>query len=332
MAARAGTLEWIAVQRPDDLAVLDIATGRRLTRAEHDASATRLAHALRHAGVGPGDRVLCALGPGADELLLAFACAKLGAAPVHLPSGVAVAAAGRELGACVTLGPSATGLGDLLAGAGDLDEDDEPHLRSGLHDPPDAVLYDLGDPPRAVVRVSDPARLPEVAVTLGDLLARIDLRAGDVHLMGTGLDHPGAGLPAHVTLISGGTVLAGAPDLARLLGAVAGHAATSAFLPAPALAALLELDPDAVQDADLTTLRSLITGWGPVDSGALAAAADLLGEETVHVVAGTAATGEVAVDGRVLDGVAAKTGADGTLTVRTPLAPSREPIATGLRL
>ncbi|MFN0091378.1 MAG: AMP-binding protein [Acidimicrobiales bacterium] len=73
-------------------AVVDAAGGRtavvagaaRLTYAELDERANRLAHALAERGVGPGDRVALALRNGAEHLEAMAAAFKLRAAPVNV--------------------------------------------------------------------------------------------------------------------------------------------------------------------------------------------------------------------------------------------------------
>ncbi|MES2148294.1 MAG: AMP-binding protein [Pseudomonadota bacterium] len=57
---------------------------QRLDWASVDARCTRLAHALHHAGVGPGDRVATVLGNCLELLDIYWACASLGAVVVPL--------------------------------------------------------------------------------------------------------------------------------------------------------------------------------------------------------------------------------------------------------
>ncbi|MCW2997558.1 MAG: hypothetical protein JWN65_1107, partial [Solirubrobacterales bacterium] len=83
---RPGSLEWLADQHGDAPAIVDAADGRILTRAEHDAHATALAHGLTaEHGVTSQTRVAVTLASGPDLLVVLYALAKLGAAPVLLP-------------------------------------------------------------------------------------------------------------------------------------------------------------------------------------------------------------------------------------------------------
>ncbi|MFQ3581780.1 MAG: long-chain fatty acid--CoA ligase [Chloracidobacterium sp.] len=74
-----------AVYSPDAPAFVDAgkATPLRLTFAEADVRATRVAAALRRIGVGQGDRVALLARDGIEHLDAFFACAKLGA--LHTP-------------------------------------------------------------------------------------------------------------------------------------------------------------------------------------------------------------------------------------------------------
>ena len=61
-----------------------IADARRLTYAELDGRANRLAHHLASAGVGPGDRVGLQLANGSEYLEAMLACFKIRAVPVNV--------------------------------------------------------------------------------------------------------------------------------------------------------------------------------------------------------------------------------------------------------
>ena len=79
--------DWIAhhaSRRPDKVAILDLAIGRRLTYRELDRRASRLAAALRSMGVGRGDRVAILAHNCAEFFDLQFACGRLGAIMVPL--------------------------------------------------------------------------------------------------------------------------------------------------------------------------------------------------------------------------------------------------------
>lgn len=77
-----GTIwEAIARELPDAVAISE--PGRDFTYAEFEDRAARLASALIHAGVGPGDKVACYLYNGAPYLETVFAAFKIGAVPVN---------------------------------------------------------------------------------------------------------------------------------------------------------------------------------------------------------------------------------------------------------
>ena len=61
-----------------------VADGRRLTYAELDARANRLAHHLAGAGIGTGDRVGLQLANGSEYLEGMLACFKIRAVPVNV--------------------------------------------------------------------------------------------------------------------------------------------------------------------------------------------------------------------------------------------------------
>jgi fatty-acyl-CoA synthase len=77
-------LAWRAATTPDATALVDLASGARLTYRALNERADRLAHALRARGVGPGDGVALLAPDGVRHFDLLFACGKLGAASVPL--------------------------------------------------------------------------------------------------------------------------------------------------------------------------------------------------------------------------------------------------------
>jgi acyl-CoA synthetase (AMP-forming)/AMP-acid ligase II len=78
----ADTFEIVADAVPDQLAV--VAAERRLTFAELDERATRLAHALADRGVGPGDHVGLYLFNGTEYIEAMIAAWKIRAVPVNV--------------------------------------------------------------------------------------------------------------------------------------------------------------------------------------------------------------------------------------------------------
>ncbi|HEU4963200.1 MAG TPA: long-chain fatty acid--CoA ligase [Bacilli bacterium] len=79
--------DWLqsnARLRPDKAAVVDVRSGLRLTYAELDRRASRLAGALQRSGVEQGDRVALLAPNSVSHLELLFACGKVGALFVPL--------------------------------------------------------------------------------------------------------------------------------------------------------------------------------------------------------------------------------------------------------
>jgi acyl-CoA synthetase (AMP-forming)/AMP-acid ligase II len=74
--------ERVADTVPDHEAL--VCAGRRLTFAEEDERATRLAHALAARGVGPGDHVACYLYNSIEYLEVMLAAFKLRAVPINV--------------------------------------------------------------------------------------------------------------------------------------------------------------------------------------------------------------------------------------------------------
>ena len=74
--------ERVADTVPDHEAL--VFAGRRLTFAEEDARATRLAHALAARGVGPGDHIACYLYNSIEYLEVMLAAFKLRAVPINV--------------------------------------------------------------------------------------------------------------------------------------------------------------------------------------------------------------------------------------------------------
>jgi len=70
---------------------------------------------------------------------------------------------------------------------------------------------------------------------------------------------------------------------------------------------------------DTSSLNAVVTGGGPVDDALAATAADLFADDVLAVTYGAAETGEVSVDGHVLDGVDVEI-VDGVIHVVSPLA------------
>jgi fatty-acyl-CoA synthase len=113
---------------PDNIAVVD--RGERHSYAQMNRRANDLAHWLRGAGVGPGDRVALLAQNGVEALDLLFACAKLGAVfvPLNWRSHW------RELAAVIALtGPCALVHGDEYLDTARALASECPGLRVWLH-------------------------------------------------------------------------------------------------------------------------------------------------------------------------------------------------------
>jgi 2-furoate---CoA ligase len=94
----ATTLRWTAERHPDRTAVSG--AGRSLTYAAWSARVDRLAHALRAAGVAPGDRVVLSMTGGEPLASLILAAQALGAVPVPLSTRFGVDELAYCLGDC----------------------------------------------------------------------------------------------------------------------------------------------------------------------------------------------------------------------------------------
>jgi acyl-coenzyme A synthetase/AMP-(fatty) acid ligase len=343
---RAGSLEWLADQQGDALAILDAADGRRVSRAEHDAGADALARGLAaEHDIAPQVRVAVALSSGPGLLTVLYALAKLGAAPVLL-AGVApvgaILASARTAGCSLLIsdgvlheaGPDGPKLLPAPALAALRERHAEgPRRLSGDQPPADSVQCTLTHPPRLVLRTRTPERIARLAATVGDLLARVALEPGGVHVLGPAAHDPETQFWAGVTLVTGGSVVTVAsPEPQAMLHALAEHAATSVVLDAAQLRALTSLPAQLTDAADLTTLQRVIACGGCLDAPLVAACADLFGEDVLQAVKATTQTGPFAhadtaalqddpsSAGRPLAGVQVSVADDDELLVRSPLA------------
>jgi salicylate---CoA ligase len=75
-------LRGVTDRRPDAPALVDAATGLRLTHGELVARADAAAARLLDLGMGPGDRIVVQLGNGWEFVVLALACLRAGIVPV----------------------------------------------------------------------------------------------------------------------------------------------------------------------------------------------------------------------------------------------------------
>ena len=336
-----GTPEHRADTTPDGVCLVDAA--RRLTWRAWDRRADELAAGLEELhGIGPGDRVAWRLPNHAELFVLTLALAKLGATEVAVAPWLGDDAARHvvadsEAALLVSEDPDpAWAPVRVLAGA-DLDTTavaGAPRRLTGAQPPAPTVTYGAGRTglPRGAVREFTPGRLRAAAPTVADLVRRLGLGSGERHLLAAPAAHPTALLLAQLTLALGGAVVCLDPFEPRAaLGLIDEYAITSTFLLPELLAAIAELPDEATETVDVTSLRAVVAGGGPVFPELREAATDLLGEDCVFVAYGTAHTGTVALldpadrpdaAGRPLQGVSVRSG-EGALTVRSPLALTR---------
>lgn len=336
-----GTPEHRADTTPDGVCLVDAT--RRLTWRAWDRRADELAAGLEELhGIGPGDRVAWRLPNHAEVFVLTLALAKLGATDVAVAPWLGTDAARHvvaDSGSALLVSDdpdAAWSPVDVLAAA-DLDSTaiaGAPRRPTGAHPPAPTVTYEAARTglPRGAVRDFTPERLRAAAPTVADLVRRLGLGAGERHLLAAPAAHATALLLAQLTLTLGGAVVCLDPLEPRAaLALIDEYAITSTFLMPEMLAALTELPDEVTETVDVTSLRAVVAGGGPVAPDLHAAASDLLGEDCVFVAYGTAHTGTVALlhpadrpdaAGRPLQNVSVRS-RDGALAVRSPLALTR---------
>lgn len=82
------TLAQQASERPHETALVEAASGRRMSFAELNGKADALAFFLQKRGVRPGERVMLMVRPSADFICLTFALFKLGAVVILIDPGM----------------------------------------------------------------------------------------------------------------------------------------------------------------------------------------------------------------------------------------------------
>ncbi|MFJ5710634.1 long-chain fatty acid--CoA ligase [Streptomyces sp. NPDC093105] len=259
--------------------------GRSLDYATlHDRS-TRLAHALRGAGVERGDRVAF-LGPNHPAYLeTLFAAGLLGAVFVPLNTRLAAAELAYQLtdsGSRVLVharqpeekvaGPaSAAGTATLLSvegeGPGLVYEEllaaapAEPLDEEVGHDDICLIMYTSGTTGRAKGAVLTHGNIVWNSL---NVVVDTDIAADEVALVGAPLFHTGAlGMSCLPTLLKGGTVvLESTFDPERALRLIGRHGVTALF-GVPTMYDAMAAAP-GWREADLTSLRLLLCGGAPV--------------------------------------------------------------------
>lgn len=271
---------------PDKAALVQ--DGRRMSYRQLDLTSTRLAHGLRARGVGPGDRVAF-LGLNSMELVTAmFATASLGAVFVPLNTRLAapelryvldnsepatvicedtlatsdVAAMLDEIGVSTYI--FSRNAGDGLRA---LEADDESPLDGSVgHDDLFMIQYTSGTSgrPKGVQLTHG-----NVIWNVMNLMVDIDLGSEEVALVTAPLFHTAAlNQVLFPTILKGGTALLEArfdPD--RALDLIESEGVTLLFGVTSMYLALS--DAQRFGGADLTTLRSALSGGAPIPEALL---------------------------------------------------------------
>ena len=82
---------------PDELAVAEVRSGRRMTFAQFESDVAAVAAGLAAHGVRPGERVALLVPPGIDLTVAVYACWRLGAVIVVADAGLGLPGMGRAL-------------------------------------------------------------------------------------------------------------------------------------------------------------------------------------------------------------------------------------------
>jgi fatty-acyl-CoA synthase len=108
-----------AMRRPDALAAVDLATGRRWSYQAFDERISRLAGSFRAQGVIAGERVAILAPNSTDTFEVQFACGRIGAIFVPLNWRLATPELRAILGDCAPCGPGLrSGICDAGGGIG----------------------------------------------------------------------------------------------------------------------------------------------------------------------------------------------------------------------
>ncbi|MGD9526600.1 AMP-binding protein [Pseudonocardia sp.] len=291
--------ERLTWSRPDQAAIVaaDGACGEErfacVTYREADAVANRLAHALAAAGLVPGDRVLLFCENTVEAFLAKVGIAKAGMVAVPLNPGLApdvvehlvrltepglaivdaelwprlapvANATGLRVGATITVGgdpvAGSPAFGALLDGHPDTEPDVQIHgddivqllFTSGTTALPKGVMLSHGAVQLAGLNFA-------LSLTRG-LRHETDLRVATFLPM---IYHVGDALFTYSAFLAGGTLVLGRRPLpGAVVDAVAAHAVTALWAGSPQFVAALAAELDARPGLDVSSLTTLVYGWG----------------------------------------------------------------------
>ena len=302
----AGLLRHWAAQRPRHPALRW--AGGQLTYGELHERTSRLAQALRRAGVVPGSRVAFMDKNGPEQVELFFAAAKLNAVPCPVnyrlaPPEVAFIVADSEAPVFVVgeeFAPAVEKVADQLAGVQIvvMGEQYETWRDAQPVDDPEEPLTP-GDIAYQLYSSGTTGRPKGVQLTQANLMAGMDLYP---QIMGLGPDsvsmvpmplyHIGGGGWALAGLAQGATsilIREVVPD--RLIDTIVEERVTHGFL-VPAVLQFMLAVP-GVETRDFSALQSLLYGASPISEKVLAASVRTFGCEFVQAYGLTESTGTV---------------------------------------
>jgi acyl-CoA synthetase (AMP-forming)/AMP-acid ligase II len=319
-----------AAADPDRAAVIDAATGRRVSRAELAERSAALAAGLGDRGIGRGDLVAVALPNTAWWPLVALGIWRAGAAVVPLGLRWTAEETRRVLSRArprlaVTTGPAVALVGDALEGAGIAAEvvapggtDGAGSLEQLAAGPGDALTAPRPAPDDLAVVpfTSGTGGLPRgvrlrhanLAASAAQVAASLGYDAGTVALAVVPFSHVmGLGLSLFVPLAVGAPIVTlPVPDTGRVLEAIAAHRVTHATVPLPIFTELAG-DPRVARH-DTSSLRLLATAGAHVPAAVERAAGRRLGTlarqgygmtEATTMISGPAGLGRPGTPGTV---------------------------------
>jgi amino acid adenylation domain-containing protein len=250
-------------------AVIDAATGARLSYAELTARAGAIAADLAARGIGRGHFVAVTLGRSVDLVVAIAGVLAAGAAYVPLDAGYPVARLTEMIalaGARLVIGPVPDGLGvpalDLAALGAGRSTPTQPPARPGSPADPAYVMFTSGSTGRPKAVVVPHRAIVRLVRDSG--FARLASDERWLHAASPAFD--GSTLELWAPLLNGGTlvVLAGPPTVAALGDAITRRGVTSAFLTTGLFNMVVDTDVGV-----LAPLRQLMIGGEAASAGHL---------------------------------------------------------------